>query len=331
MLMKKDMRFKIISEGLTNGVTITCRKYNISRTLYYRWLNRYKSNGIDGLSDIQKDFVPANKTDSQVEDALLDLIKEYPDYGPRALKYLFDELGHNISESAIYNIMKRHNLNRKELRIKFAKGNIDQVVYTIPPLTQLSSGECWVFWIIDYGPYKDIGNLYEYTLYDLTSKIACTRLYNKISISNFEDLLTAVAIPVAQSLHLNIKYLSFLDECKLINKSGKNFKSNIEKVVLKNGVDFKVHILTAENIDLEEIHNFKKDYTEGCLSFLMPFIQDELPFNDLKTECQKYVKNYNLDIKSDYHNGLYSPVDYHNQLTDTKLILPMWAYIGRKY
>ena len=86
--MKKDFRFKIISDGLKDGVSATCRKYNISRTLYYRWLKRYQANGIDGLKDMQKDFVPVNKTDIHIESALLNLIKDYPHYGPKALKQI---------------------------------------------------------------------------------------------------------------------------------------------------------------------------------------------------------------------------------------------------
>ena len=204
--VQKDFRFKIISEGLANGVSVTCRKYNISRTLYYRWLKRYKSKGIDGLEDVKKDFIPINKTDIEIEDALLNLIKEYPHYGPRALNYLFDELGYKISESAVYNIMKRNQLTKKEDRIKFAKKQDSKVITSIPPLTMLKSGECWIFWITDYGSYKITGNIYEYTFYDLKSHIACTRLYQEVSLENFEDLLAATAMPVAQTLHMNINY-----------------------------------------------------------------------------------------------------------------------------
>ena len=142
IMMQKDLRFKIISEGLKDGVSVTCRKYNISRTLYYRWLKRYQSQGIDGLKDIKRDFVPPNKTAVETEKALLGLIKEYPNYGPRALKYLFDELGYEISESAVYNIMKRNKLTKKELRISFSKKQGSKMATSIPPLPQLSSGEC---------------------------------------------------------------------------------------------------------------------------------------------------------------------------------------------
>jgi len=33
------------------GVIAGCRKYGISRTLYYDWLDKYNASGLDGLED----------------------------------------------------------------------------------------------------------------------------------------------------------------------------------------------------------------------------------------------------------------------------------------
>ncbi len=329
--MQKEFRFKIISEGLKNGVSVTCRKYNISRTLYYRWLKRYKAEGMDGLGDIKKDFVPPNKTDEETESALLNLIKQYPDYGPRALKYLFDELGYTISESAVYNIMKRNNLTQKKYRLKFAKKQDPNISPSIPPLTALKSGECWLFWITDYGYYEGTGHIYEYTLYDLKSKIAGTRLYSEVSFKNFEDLLTAAAMPVAKTLKMKINFLCFLADNKVLQQLGKTFQRRIHKIIVDNGFDFEIHIIPNSNEDLGSINALKNTYTEGCLSFLIPFINEGVLFSDLKLKFQDYIKDYNLNFKSEFLEGTYSPVEYHNKITDTKLILPIWAYINRNY
>lgn len=329
--MKKDFRFKIISDGLKDGVSATCRKYNISRTLYYRWLKRYQANGIDGLKDMQKDFVPVNKTDIHIESALLNLIKDYPHYGPKALKHLFDELGYEISESAIYNIMKRNNLNRQAYRIEFAKQQPTNLTESIPPLEELKSGECWVFWITDYGYFDSIGNIYEYTLFDLKSKIASTRLYTEVSLAHFENLLTALAMPIAQTLHLDVKFLCFLQEDRLVSRLGKTFKSKINSLISDNGLDFKIHILSADSQDISQINSLKEKYTQGCLSFGMPYIHENITFSQLKSKFQGYIKYYNLMAKSTYDQGDYSPTQYHNMMTDTKLILPIWAYMDRPY
>jgi hypothetical protein len=262
---------------------------------------------------------------------LLNLIKQYPSYGPKYLKCIFDELGYNISESAIYNIMKRNNLTKKELRIKFAKKQEKQVSIPLPPLSELNSGECWLFWITDYGVHKNIGSIYEYTLYDFKSRITCSRLYKEIDFNNFEDILTSTAMPVAKTLNLKVNYLCLFDNDKIFNKSKKTFNSKINKITSDNGFDFKVHILLDDNIDISIINNLRKKYTECCLSFLIPLINDNLSFKELKLKFQTYLRDYNINCTSKFGNENLTPVDYHNKITNNKTILPMFAYLNREY
>lgn len=328
--MNKNLKFNIIIEGQKNGVSVTCRKYNISRTIYYRWLKRYKARGIEGLNDIKKNFIPVNKTSPKIEDALIGLIKIYPSYGPKAIKYLLEEIGHNISESAVFNVMKRHNLTNKESRIRFAKKKENKITRSLPPLSEINSGECWLFWITDYGNFNNLGNLYEYTMFDFKSRIACTRLYRDISLSHFEDLLTAVAMPVAQTLDFNTKYICFFQGSTIIRYTKNLFKSKISKVIQDNGLDIKIYVFQT-NYDLAKIKELRNQYTDGCISFLMPLIHDGMSFNKLKIQFQKYIRDYNMTHKVKFDSGMYSPIEYHNELTNTNPILPLWAYINRQY
>lgn len=327
----RDLKFKIISEGLSEGISPTCKKYNISRTLYYRWLNRYKSYGVEGLDDIKKNFIPTNKTSLEIELSILKLIKQYPDYGPKYLKYLFEELGYKISESAIFNIMKRHNLTNKDSRHKYAKDKESKITETIPTLSKLSSGECWLFWITDCGNFNSLGQIYEYTLYDFKSRIACTRLYKDINFQNFEDILTSTAMPVAKTLNLSINYLVLFQEDKILKQSNISFYKKVNKVIYENGFDFNVHILASNYEDLNIINSLKKNYTEGISSFLIPLINKGTSFDSLKLMLQNHIRNYNINIKSDYYGEPYTPIDYHNKITKNKTILPIWAYINREY
>ncbi|MGL5066308.1 MAG: helix-turn-helix domain-containing protein [Sarcina sp.] len=329
--MDKDFKLKLISEGINNGVSSTCKKYNISRTLYYRWLARYKSNGIEGLDKIKKDFVPISKTNIAIESSLLELIKQYPTYGPKYLKYTFDELGHNISESAVYNIMKRNNLTKKENRIKFAKKQEKQLTTTLPALSTLNSGECWLFWVTDYGTHENIGRIYEYTLYDFKSRITCSRLYNEINFTNFEDILTSTAMPIAKTLNLKVNYLCLFENDKILNHSKMSFNSNINKIISDNGFDFKIYTLLDTNVDLNISNELRQNYTEGCLSFLIPLINANLSFRKLRFKFQSYVRNYNMIAKSKIGDQEFTPVEYHNKITDNKVILPIFAYINREY
>ena len=328
--MNKNLKFNIIFEGQTNGVTATCQKYNISRTIYYRWLKRYKALGIEGLDDIKKVFTPINKTNSDIENVLLGLFKTYPHYGPKAIKYLLEEFGYNISESAVFNVMKRYSLTNRECRIKFSKKKDNNITNSLPPLNEINSGECWIFWITNYGNFKNIGNIFEYTIFDFKSRISCTRLYHDISFNNFEDLLTAVAIPVSQTLNFNTKYLCFFQDSKIIKQTLTILNSKFSKIVQDNGLDIKIYIFKSNDI-LGNIDELRKQYTEGCLSYLMPLIHEGMLLNELKMQLQKHIRAYNLNLKTKFDNEICSPIEYHNKLTNNPLILPLWANIDRKY
>lgn len=45
-----EEKLSILQEGENQGVEITCRKHNLSRSLYYRWRNMFNRHGHDGLS-----------------------------------------------------------------------------------------------------------------------------------------------------------------------------------------------------------------------------------------------------------------------------------------
>lgn len=328
--MERDAKFNIISEGQTLGVSVTCSKYGISRTLYYRWLNRYKAHGIDGLNPVKKDFVPANKTPTHIADSVFTLIKRYPSYGPREIKYLLEEIGHDISESAVYNIMKRHGLSTKDKRIWFAKKKSIQQSTSLPTFDLMKSGECWLFWTTSYGNHKGSGTIYEYTIFDYKSKIACSRLYDRLSLECFEDLLTAVAIPVAQSLSFETHYMCFFDDYDLPEKQKNALLANIQKTALSSGFEINIHLI-KEDHEKSELLKLKTDFTHHCLSYLMPFIHSEHSLSEIKLILQRHIRNYNLSYKSKYGDLMLSPIEYHSIATCSSRILPLWAYIDRCY
>jgi len=58
MFMKKAIRKwtakekeKILLDIQRLGVVVGCRKYNLSKSIYYRWLDRYNALGLEGLED----------------------------------------------------------------------------------------------------------------------------------------------------------------------------------------------------------------------------------------------------------------------------------------
>lgn len=328
MTMEKNKKYKILSEGQRFGVSSICKKYDISRTLYYRWLNRYKTHGIEGLDTIRKN-PPINKTPSYIEESVLLLIKSYPSYGPREINYMLEEIGHKISESAVYNIMKRHNLSTKDKRISFAKKTLPASKNS-PVFDTINSGECWLFWTTALSSPKDTVPLYKYTLIDYKSKIACSRLYDNLSLECFLDLLTAAAIPVAQSMGFNTKYMYVFDDQSIPKKELKLFMAKTIEAVESSGFDTSIHFFKDDEIHGDLI-SVKNEFTHWCLSALFPILHQKYSLDEIKLTLQRNLRQYNIYTKFKYEDQMLSPLEYHSYVTGHNRVLPLWAYIDRLY
>ena len=77
-------RVHIIKYYLNHRISVRdlCHRHNRSRTWFYKWFNRYKRYGPDGLWNImRKPPAQPNQTPLDVEMKILDFIEEYPSYG----------------------------------------------------------------------------------------------------------------------------------------------------------------------------------------------------------------------------------------------------------
>ena len=81
--------------------------------LYYKWNNRYKQKGIEGLSDTSRRPHKINyrKITSEIEETILDL-RLTKRFGCSRIKFrLRKVVGISLSTRTIYKILKRHSLN----------------------------------------------------------------------------------------------------------------------------------------------------------------------------------------------------------------------------
>ncbi|MEN6382097.1 MAG: IS481 family transposase [Rectinema sp.] len=91
-----------------------CTAFGISRTLGYRYLDRYESEGMAGLLERSKaPFSSPNKTPDYIEKAITTLRKQHCRWGPEKLKAILSERSPDIAwpaESTFALILKRNNL-----------------------------------------------------------------------------------------------------------------------------------------------------------------------------------------------------------------------------
>ncbi len=333
-IRNRDEKLALLLEGQREGVREVCARFGISRTLYYRWLSRYREGGIDGLDVIKRRVEPPNKTDVSIRTAMLNLVKQQPHFGPRALKYLLDDLGMKISESAVYNLLKREGLSLRDQRVRYARQRLGVTARhhahaNLPAFGDLKSGEGWLFWTVAVGHTRSAGPLYVYTFMDVVSRIACSRIYANLHLDHFENLLTAVAMPVAQSLKLDIKHLYLTKEDRLFAKKRDASWAAIDKILHVGGFD--VALGEAHSEDMPQIKALKIGYNSLCLGSLMPLLKSGEGQEAIKGHLQQWVRDYNLNHMSLYEGGLDTPVNYHGKKMETDLILPLWAYLERSY
>ena len=110
-----NTRFNLIHEREWTGDTVSniCKRYGTSRKTYYKWNNRYKQKGIEGLLDVSKrpHTLKYKKITPEIEDTILDL-RLTKRFGCNRIKFRLKRIiGISLSTRTIYKILKRHCLN----------------------------------------------------------------------------------------------------------------------------------------------------------------------------------------------------------------------------
>jgi len=105
-----------VQEDPRGNFTQQCARFGISRAKGYKWLQRYREQGPEGLRDRKP--VPGgcpHKTPDAVEDCVVRLRKEYPQYGPKKLRAMLLERAREMAipaASTIGDILDRYGLIR---------------------------------------------------------------------------------------------------------------------------------------------------------------------------------------------------------------------------
>jgi len=119
-----DERVFFINEYRSGAWTVTdlCQEFQISRTLGYRYINRFELHGMHGLLDLPSTpHSSPKKTPKPIENAILKLRSKHPWYGPEKLQTKLSERYPDIhwpALSTVNLILKRHGMIPKRHRIR---------------------------------------------------------------------------------------------------------------------------------------------------------------------------------------------------------------------
>jgi transposase len=110
-----EQRYHAVMEVLAGGVPVTevAERYGVSRKSVHAWLNRYRAQGMAGLSDrSHRPHAHPLQLAAELEAQLVGMRRAHPRWGPRRLLF---ELAKTVadpvpSRSTVYRVLVRHQL-----------------------------------------------------------------------------------------------------------------------------------------------------------------------------------------------------------------------------
>jgi transposase InsO family protein len=111
MSLRKE--FVLLANAAGTNRRELCRRFGISPKTGYKWLKRFDAEGVNGLLDrSRRPRASPHRTDPGIEQRVIALRRQHPDWGGRKLRRRLLDLGHSAvpSPSTITDILRRHGL-----------------------------------------------------------------------------------------------------------------------------------------------------------------------------------------------------------------------------
>ena len=220
IIMRHRINLLLLAESIKN-ISKACRQYGVSRTVYYKYKDRFITYGIEGLRDKEKSVpVMPNATKANIVDKVIAIAKKYPTYGPARLA---NELGNIVCAATVYNILRRNKLAKRFDRLLSLEEIPSEIklspimarklenqkpaqVFSPRPGYMLSADTFYVCTL------KGVGRIYQFTAIDTNSSFGAAYLYADKSATSAVDFISrtialfrAMAIVIASVLTDNGK------------------------------------------------------------------------------------------------------------------------------
>ncbi len=304
----KNMKFKefnahnkymILKHGLKeNNITRTCELFGISRTTFYNWQRAYQKRGIIGLEikEPRKPQMP-NKVSKDIEQKILAYVAKYPIDGPKRIYYELRAEEIHIGETGIYNVLRRHNLTKKEDRIKFANDKSLHIKMNLKGKREnfefMNKQEPYPGYLviqrIDFmGTFDGIGRIYQYSFYDTASRWVAVKLYNKKQDIDVWNYFESKLVYLLKIFNLNIE--------NLVTNRKKEFlpyfvkANNYNEIIEELNIN---HIFMENNRILEDTTLFNEFVVREFYNRIDS--SNEInSFEKIERELNKFIRDYNF-------------------------------------
>lgn len=121
--MSERMKFVVLLRSGQRTLASLCREFGISRPTGYKWAERFRTEGVDGLKERSRAPLQSpHQTDPKVQELLIRARKAHPSWGPRKLKAWLEDRDDTLDlpvPSTIGDLLKREGLiHPRRRRIK---------------------------------------------------------------------------------------------------------------------------------------------------------------------------------------------------------------------
>jgi transposase len=346
--MNERTKYQIIMQGITGrNVSKVCKEYGISRTLYYRWNRAYREQGMKGLAEQERKPKMPNQADKKTEKRILQHVSRFPEDGPKRIYYELRDEGWTLGESGIYNVLRRNELSTRKQREAYAKrmkearrskaepdkspGQSSALVKRLDVrMKNPDNAKPGYFCLqsIHYmGHFPKVGRVYQYTLYDVYSRLALVKLYPRKELIEIIEFMDTKVLPLLKAFHFEIEHL--------VTNRSQEFSTHWDR-----GVHSYADYLRAHGIQQIGVPAGREDVFQPLQSF-MAIVTKEFfqhawaddtmdSFDELDKRLKEFMVEYNFTrlIKDGIHQGR-TPADVILDYTGHQEPLPLWVFTRR--
>jgi transposase InsO family protein len=115
----REQRVRFVVAALRGERTLSslCREFEISRPTGRLWLERYRAGGVEGIAEkSRRPQRSPGQTASNLERRVIELRRQYPDWGARKLQRVLEQQEVRLTVSTVHRILLRHDLVPEEDR-----------------------------------------------------------------------------------------------------------------------------------------------------------------------------------------------------------------------
>ncbi len=329
------MRYHILMLGLKSGnISQLCSQYGISRTIYYRWRRAFAQQGLEGLENKERQRPRMkNQIVGELEKRILDHARERPEDGPRRIAYDLQAQGYSVSESGVYNVLRRGNLSRRCQRQQMegsghrrrkteaasrAEALWESCRHKGPGFLVLQDVSC-------LGRLCGKQKLYLHLVLDGFTGCGLARLYPHRRTENLMELMEMILLPRLRALGVEVENLLTKSSLEFTT-SWDNGTHGYERFLREAGISH--CCVPAGHPALAPVRRFQEELFE---EWLQPFLEEHGAFElcQLEEALDGYLRYYNYQrpISSGRWAGE-APFRVFLETAPQREALPLWAYAG---